>query len=364
MAEEGPWAQGVYYKDYLKLNSILDSQFPVSRKDGKPAHEELLFIIIHQVYELWFKQILHEVESIIEIFSKDYVDEHNMIVVINRCQRIVEIQKILVAQFRVLETMDPLDFMDFRGFLSPASGFQSMQFRILENKLGLPLGNRNLYQQQHYKAYFKPEDAAKLEESEKSSSLFFVVQRWLERTPGLKMENYDFNGSYSRAIETMFQQEQAEVEKSSLSDEKKKERLEQIQKNKETFLSVADASKHDELVKEGIRRLSHKALLGALMINMYREEPIYNLPYQFLSLLVEIDLEMINWRHRHVVMVQKMIGSKVGTGNSSGYQYLRTTTTDRYKVFLDLTNVPTYLLPRDFLPPLPKEICDKLGYHK
>lgn len=93
-----------------------------------------------------------------------------------------------------------------------------------------------------------------------------------------------------------------------------------------------------------------------------RFEPKYNLPYEFLTLLKEIDAFLGKWRYEHVQMVQRIIGSKVGTGGSSGYQYLRSTISDRYKAFLDLFNLPTYLVPREYTPELPKEIAEKLDY--
>lgn len=105
---------GVYYGEYLKVDTLLDSIQPESAKYGEPAHEEHLFIVIHQVYELWFKQILHEMSSIIDIFTAKYVDERSLIVVVNRLQRVLEIQKLLIQQMRVIETMDPADFMAFR----------------------------------------------------------------------------------------------------------------------------------------------------------------------------------------------------------------------------------------------------------
>lgn len=126
-----------YYADYLRLEQLLSAQQPRSAEFGKPAHDEMLFIIVHQAFELWFKQILHELESVCEMFESDFVDEKNLGVAVARLLRITEIQKVMIDQFRILETMTPLDFLEFRDFLSPASGFQSVQFRLIENRLGL-----------------------------------------------------------------------------------------------------------------------------------------------------------------------------------------------------------------------------------
>ena len=131
-----------YYHDYLGLDKLLNSQELKSDEYGQHAHDEMLFIIIHQVYELWFKQILYELDSVIDIFGKDDINESHIGTAVSRLNRIIEIQKILIDQIQVLETMSPMDFLDFRDFLIPASGFQSVQFRLVENKLGLKLEDR------------------------------------------------------------------------------------------------------------------------------------------------------------------------------------------------------------------------------
>src|SRR5690606_21518910 len=111
----------VYYGDYLQLPKILSSQAPESEKYGKSAHDETLFIIIHQTYELWFKQILHELASIREILEKPFIPSTDLSVVNSRLMRVTTIQQILVDQINIMETMTSLDFMEFRDFLVPAS---------------------------------------------------------------------------------------------------------------------------------------------------------------------------------------------------------------------------------------------------
>src|SRR5262245_46741412 len=124
----------LHYMDYLQVDRLLSCQSRVSEKQGRPAHDEMLFIVVHQAYELWFKQILFELDSILNLFRSDYVNEDEMGLIIGRLYRITEIQKILIDQIRVLETMTPLDFLDFRDAITPASGFQSKQFRMLESR--------------------------------------------------------------------------------------------------------------------------------------------------------------------------------------------------------------------------------------
>ena len=109
---------------------------------GRPAHDEMLFIIVHQAYELWFKQILWELDAVLATFRGSRVPEEALGQAVLRLGRIVEIQRVLIQQVDVLETMTPLDFLDFRDDLIPASGFQSVQFRLIENKLGMRRGDR------------------------------------------------------------------------------------------------------------------------------------------------------------------------------------------------------------------------------
>lgn len=117
------------YGRYLQIDALLELQRP--RSDG-PEHDELLFIVIHQVYELWFKQLLHELDAIVTHLDRD--DVLGGLRLLRRCH---EIQRVLVAQVAVLETMTPMDFLAFRDHLMPASGFQSAQFREIEFLAGL-----------------------------------------------------------------------------------------------------------------------------------------------------------------------------------------------------------------------------------
>ena len=141
------------YGKYLQLNKILDSQHLKSEENGNQVHDEMLFIIIHQAYELWFKQILHELDSVLVMFKGNYVQEENLGTVVSRFDRIIEIQKLLINQIGILETMTPMDFLEFRDLLTPASGFQSAQFRLIENKLGMQVKDRIKYGKQRYEKF-------------------------------------------------------------------------------------------------------------------------------------------------------------------------------------------------------------------
>ena len=124
------------YAKHLHLDRLLSCQERRSEQQGRPAHDELLFIIVHQAYELWFKQILFELSRLQVIFSGSQVDDRSLGQAVRLIGRIVEIEKLLIQQFDVLETMTPHEFLDFRDLLFPASGFQSLQFRLIERLCG------------------------------------------------------------------------------------------------------------------------------------------------------------------------------------------------------------------------------------
>lgn len=352
----------IYYATYLELEKLLDCQHRKSAQYGKPAHDEMLFIIIHQVYELWFKQIIFELDSALALFKTDAVDERSIGVAIARFQRIIEIQKLLIDQIRILETMTPLDFLDFRDFLFPASGFQSVQFRIVENKLGLRPEQRLLYNKFAYHTRVSDEHQQVLQDSERETSLYDLIQSWLERTPFLSLGDFDFWNAYREAIERMLASDREVVRNNPTLTEKEKEvQLGELDQTEWNFHAVLDEEKHNELVNAEKRRLSHKATKAALFIYLYRDQPILSLPYKLLESLVDIDELFTTWRYRHALMVHRMIGTKIGTGGSSGYHYLKSTA-ENHKVFGDLIDLSTFLIPRKDLPALPPHIAKQLGF--
>jgi tryptophan 2,3-dioxygenase len=148
----------------------------------------------------------------------------------------------------------------------------------------------------------------------------------------------------------------------TLSEEERESQLLELAATAESFAALFDESKHQQLVKKGHRRLSYRATHAALLINLYRDEPILHLPFRLLTVLIDIDELFTTWRNRHALMVQRMIGSKIGTGGSSGYHYLRTTI-DSHKIFADLSNLSTFLIPRSALPELPAEFEKNLGFY-
>ncbi len=353
----------VYYADYLQLDKLLGAQKPKSELYNQPAHDEMLFIIVHQAYELWFKQILHELNSTLEVFQKDYVDEKDVGIAVSRLTRITEIQKILIDQLRVLETMTPLDFLEFRDFLIPASGFQSFQFRLVENRLGLENAQRMLFGRGAYHERLSEEHQEAVKQSLESPSLFELVAKWLERTPFVRFGDFDFWAHYREAVRKMLDDDRETISNNPVLSEKEKARqFQEFDKTEASFSALFDEDKHNELVKKGLRRLSREALHAALLISLYRDEPMLNQPYRLLNVLVDVDELFTTWRYRHALMVHRMIGSKIGTGGSSGHDYLKKTA-ESHKVFFDLFNLSTFLIPRSALPKLPESLRKNLGFY-
>jgi tryptophan 2,3-dioxygenase len=350
------------YGAYLRLETLLDCQHLESAKHGDPVHDELLFIVVHQAYELWFKQILHELDAVCRIFARSSVDERDVGRAVSHLARIVQIQRLMLAQVDVLETMTPLDFLEFRGYLAPASGIQSLQFRLVENRLGVPAKARVQIEGTPYTAYFGEEDRKRLAASEKEPSLLALVDGWLARTPFLRVGDFDFWRDYRNAVDRMLGAERARIESdASLPAEDRARRLGRFAGTEATFEALFDGAKHDALEAEGRRRLSHRALLAAVLINLYRDEPILHLPYRLLTLLMDVDEGFTNWRYRHALMVLRMIGTKMGTGGTSGVDYLRETA-EKHKVFLDLFDLSTFLIPRSALPKLPPEVARTMSF--
>jgi tryptophan 2,3-dioxygenase len=241
----------VTYSTYLKLDELLAAQQPLS--DG-PEHDEMLFIVIHQVYELWFKQMLHETRFLLAALEGDDLPK-----VYATLKRILTVLKVQVAQIDILETMTPISFLSFRSRLDAASGFQSPQFRELEFLLGKRL--RGMVS--HHAGTAAEE---RLQRLLGEPSLWDVFVRFL--------------GRRGVAIPP------------ALSDR------DRTQSNPET----------PELQPE--------------LVRVYREQPELA---QICERLVDLDEGVQEWRYRHVKMVERTIGTKQGTGGSSGADYLKRT---------------------------------------
>ncbi|MCC6937643.1 MAG: hypothetical protein IT226_05420 [Flavobacteriales bacterium] len=319
----------VYYPDYLQLEKILGAQAPESDKHGTPAHDEMLFIIIHQSYELWFKQILHEVGSVMALFADGHVDDNGgeLSVAVHRLGRVHTILQVLVKKIDILETMTPLDFLDFRDMLRPASGFQSMQFKILEAKLGLRMEAR--FGKQYYTSQLKPEHKAEIEALEGETTFFELIDGWLARMPF-------FDAAYWPSGATPLWESLKSIYAGSLV------------KGEEGNLAL-----WEKLFETGEgRHLSPAAARSAVFIMLYRDEPILQMPFRLLERLMDIDEAMANWRYRHVSMVHRTIGLRVGTGGSTGKQYL-SGALNSHHIFQEIADLSSFLFERRKIPALP-----------
>ena len=352
----------VHYDKYLQLNKILDAQKLRSGEFDQPAHDEMLFIIVHQVYELWFKEILHDLESVMKLFSEGTVQERDLGTAIARLDRVVKIQKILVDQIDILETMTPLDFLDFRHYLLPASGFQSFQFRQLEVMLGLKRQNRISYTQCAYSGVFSESEQKILEGLESGNSMLNLVEQWLERIPFLRMDSFHFVVEYQNSVQNMIRKESDAIDNADyISEQEKSLRKRMLNETNAYFKSIFDAGEHNRKLEEGQLKFSHRATISALLINLYRDEPLLRQPFTFLQKLIDMDELFTTWRNRHAQMVLRTLGRKIGTGGSSGYDYLKSTA-DHHRIFYDLHHISTLLIPRSELPELPSELRAKLDF--
>lgn len=327
----------VHYHDYLQLEKILNAQSPESDKNGLPAHDEMLFIVIHQAYELWFKQLHHEADSIVGIMSKPALNDNSpeLQTVVHRLSRCVTILRVLVHQIDIMETMTPMDFLDFRDMLRPASGFQSWQFKELEAKLGLKFEHR--HGKEYYTAQLRPEHVDIIKKAEGTKSLLQLLKNWLERMPFLKegadnpfWENY--KKTYGNSL--------AEAEKNNLS-------------------AFDDIFSDQSSVTD--RLLSPAACRAALFIMLYRGYPLLQLPFQLLNCLLEIDEQLSSWRYRHMNMVHRMIGTRIGTGGSTGKDYLKGAA-DKHYIFREIAQLNSFLIERRKLPALSHEMEIRLGF--
>jgi tryptophan 2,3-dioxygenase len=336
----------VYYSNYLQLDKILNAQQPESAKEGIKADDEMLFIIIHQAYELWFKQILHELGIVREIFKKPNIHNNTPDIYnsVHRLKRVCSILEVAVMQMGVLETMTPLDFLDFRDLLRPASGFQSIQFKMIEATLGLS------YDHRHGKAYYlsqlTPEDVERVKQAEHEQSLLVLINHWLERMPFVKDKNY-----WQDSTNHLFW------------DKYKAAYAESLSEAEQSNLKVFDAIFIDDSAYPAGRSFSADASRNALFIMLYRDYALLQLPYELLNTLLEIDEQLSMWRHRHIHLVQRTIGKRVGTGGSSGAEYLRGAADSHY-VFKELAELTSFLLPRHLLPRLPEKLVHDLSFHK
>lgn len=356
----GGSSNGLYYADYLQLEKLLDAQKPKSADADGLIHDENLFITVHQAYELWFKQQLFELQSVIELMDRDQLADDLLFVIVHRLRRIAEIQRLLNHQIRVMETMLPEDFLEFRDLLIPASGFQSLQFRLLEIRLGTK--SSAICAGGPEKGRLNQADSDALIAAQSEPSLLKVVETWLQRLPLLETGSFSFWQFYQQAVSQMLDEEEAIIlSNPTLEQSLRQQQVADLQQTREAFNALLDQVQFARLRERCQFEMAREALLAAIFINLYRSEPLFNLPHQLLQSLVDLDELLTQWRYQHALMVQRMLGSRIGTGGSSGHRYLKQSA-DKKRVFTDLANLATFLVKRSVLPPLPETLKRQMGF--
>lgn len=258
------------YNGYLKVNELIELQTCLS---DPTHHDEPLFIIIHQTYELWFKLILHEMDAVLALMPQGRVRKCTFYM-----RRIIAVMKLLVQQIHILETMAPQDFLGFRYALSPASGFGSSQFREIEFATGI----RSADLLDRFKDEEKHANLVKRFEAPSLGESFYAL---------LRSKGFD--------------------------------------------LPVGK----EGLTQKEIEALEDKRLRALLPI--YEDDDSYGDLHDLAETMIEFDEQMYFWRAHHMTVVERMIGSKRGTGGSDGVGYLQSTLTKR--CFPDLWKLRTYL---------------------
>ncbi|CAF3364780.1 unnamed protein product, partial [Rotaria sp. Silwood2] len=314
------------YTTYLHTDILFSalkclSHIDRSNNSSPAVHDEHFFILIHQVFELWFKQILFEIDSIRSIFDNNDDFLPYFFITNLRLNRIAKIWSILIDQLQLLESMTPMEFLEFRDFITPASGFQSLQFRLIEIKLGLTDQFRNSYKTKYFtQTMFKGEQTHQLEIALQENSLLCQIERWLEKI--YDNTSFSFHDVFTSAIQNMIEYEKQKQILSGI-DVETVERTADITKQK--FDKMIDPNEYKKLLENNERRISQKAMLSVLMIAHYYQEPCLQHAYEILNSLIDINNFMSTWRYKHIILVQRQIGRKRGTGGTEGFSYLQET---------------------------------------
>jgi tryptophan 2,3-dioxygenase len=351
--------KGPTYWDYLRVPELLSLQGGLEKDESALAPDELHFIIVHQVYELWFKLCLRELRVARDHLAAPKVPEEAIAHVVHHLGRVGKVLHLLVEQFTVMETLTPQDFLAFRDKLTPASGFQSHQLREVEVLLGLGDEQRVAYGSTHALEHL--ESMAKgstsgsvmwgrLETARGQESLRQALHRWLSRTPiqGSGPDDPEdaqvvrqFLDDYLASVRN---HQRAQLSRTTNADPAVVEkRFADEAANVERFLFAPD-------VPEADRQNAIRIRAALVFIESYRELPLLAWPRLLLDSVVEVEEQFVLWRHRHARMVERVIGRRVGTGGSSGVDYLDQTA--RMRVFPELWSVRTLLLPRTEIPTL------------
>ncbi len=354
------------YWDYIRVEELLKLQGGLEGDESKMTNHEVLFITVHQVYELWFKLALREAISARDLFRKNPVPDVELSAAVRSFKRIATIFEQAVSHFKVVETLTTRDYLDFRDQLIPASGFQSAQVRELEVLLGLednrrvPLGKEKSFMEALKGEGGKPSRAFQRVESRLGDkpTLKDAVYEWLARTPiygGVHSEEgtVEFLKSFlaSHKKDAAVRLERAmHVAGTAVEASEVRARYEREMQNAESFLFAEDDPAADAETKR--RRRDVRA--AVLFLESYRELPRLAWAREVVDSVIEMEQGMILWRQRHARMVERVIGRRVGTGGSAGVDYLDETAL-KYRIFVDLWGVRALLLRAPILPAVEHE---------
>jgi tryptophan 2,3-dioxygenase len=351
----------VNYWEYIKVEELLALQGGFDDDESKISNDEALFIVVHQVYELWFKLVLRELTAARDLFHQNPVPDMAMASAVRSLRRVITIFEQATAHFRVVETLTTRDYLEFRDRLIPASGFQSAQLREIEIVLGLedsmriPLGREGSYKNALRAADGSASSATRRVEARIANgpSLKHVLYEWLARTPiggsdggdaGVLRFLREIIDSHKREIaarlELAKQQALTPADRDRLAD-----RYAQEIAQAEAFLLGEEDPADDEAARAGKRRV--RAAL--VFLESYRELPRLSWPREVVDAVLQTEQAMVVWRQRHARMVERVIGRRTGTGGSAGVDYLDQTAL-RYRVFGDLWAVRTLLLKKPSIP--------------
>jgi tryptophan 2,3-dioxygenase len=256
-----------------------------------------------------------------------------------------------------------MDFLAFRNLLTPSSGFQSKQFRLIEAKLGLTMAQRHQFD--YYKRTndggFIQNDYQEISHAEEGENLQQLINRWLERMPFFDAtiwEGYNLVHTADKMPDMPFWNDYQSIYQQSLTPRE----INKINDFEYVFFERGAEGYSAEQQQTLKSNFSSKALRAALFIMLYRDFPVFQSSYQILDALIEIDLLLSNWRYKHLMMVRRMIGLRVGTGNTSGAGYLEGALSKHY-IYKDIAGLSTYLVERARLPKLPEKLVQHLSFN-
>lgn len=337
------------YGGYLSLNELLALQ-----RDGEGiSNDEMHFIVVHQTFELWFKQVIRELREVRDILASEHVPEADVPIAVAHLGRVTEIFRLMAHQWKVMETLTPQGFLAFRDGLGTASGFESFQMREMEILLGLQNEDRihEMDPLGHFRKLASRSEAdaqalARLEAALEEVTLVGALTDWLARTP-IQGSFYGQDGD-DGAVEAYVDGHLAAYAAIGDAAGKRMEAqgVDNIDAVKARFAASAQGAR-DFLKPEGV---TNRARAGLLFIESYRELPLLAWPRTLIDAIVELEESMVIWRTCHARMVERIIGRRVGTGGSSGVDYLDATA--RYRIFGDLWGVRTILLKSELRPSL------------